>query len=224
MILEWRSGNVRRWATQRKMVLQVLPLGFVGLLGSLQVNLPRLFLENSLGLAELGYFTAIAAFYTAITRMLNTVAHSAIPRLANDFKERKRKDIFGFLFILGVMASVVGAGATLVAFFFGGEILAIMFTADYRAYQTVFAVVMLAAWLRLLATFWQTGLVASRHFWLQAFVHAGVISVLLVAAPILIDSQGVVGAAWAMVVGGALSIVGIVVALFLGPLRRLLKG
>lgn len=183
-----------------ELAIQAFPLGLVALLGSLQMNLPRLVVEDTLGLAALGYFTAISAFYSALTKMMNTLGHSASARLALDYRDGNWRDYLVLLGVMGLVACVIGLTTSVVAFAFGSELLTLLFTADYGAYETVFGLVMIAAWFRLMANLWQVGVVAARRFWLSGSVNLLVTLVIAVAAPMLIKEFGLTGAAWSLVV------------------------
>ncbi|MHC4432940.1 MAG: lipopolysaccharide biosynthesis protein, partial [Planctomycetota bacterium] len=178
------------------LALQAFPLGLAGLLGSLQLSLPRLVVEDTLGLAALGYFTAISAFYAAITRVVNTLGHAAVARLALDYRDGKWREYLVLLGIMGVAACIVGSAATIVAFTFGGELLGFLFTADYAAYETIFGLVMIAACFRLISNLWQVGIVASRRFWLNGSIHLLVTLVIASTAPLLVKEHALTGAAW----------------------------
>jgi O-antigen/teichoic acid export membrane protein len=195
------------------LAVQAFPLGLAGLLGSLQLNLPRLVVEDMLGLVALGYFTAISAFYGSITRVINTLGHSAVPRLALDYRDGKRREYLVLLGIMAFAACIVGLTATIVAFTFGGELLSFLFTDDYAAYGTIFGLVMIAAWFRLMANLWQSGIVASRRFWLSGSVHLLVTIVTAVTAPLLIREYALTGAAWSLIVASGVHVLGVVMIL-----------
>jgi O-antigen/teichoic acid export membrane protein len=195
------------------LAVQAFPLGLAGLLGSLQLNLPRLIVEDTLGLSALGYFTAISAFYAAIIRVTNTLGHSASARLALDYRDGKRREYLALLGIMGVAACIVGLSATIVAFTFGGELLGFLFTADYEVYGTIFGLVMIAVWFRLMSNLWQAGIVASRRFWLNVSVHIVVTLVIAVTAPLLVKEYALTGAAWSLIVASGVHFLGVVAIL-----------
>ncbi len=66
----------------RKLVWLSLPLGFVMMLISLNTNIPRYFIERSLGERQLGVFAAIAYLMVAGNMVVNALGQSACPRLA----------------------------------------------------------------------------------------------------------------------------------------------
>ncbi len=114
-----------------------------------------------------------------------------------------------------MVAGLAGLAASGIAFGFGGEILALLFTRDYAEYETVFGLVMLAAWLRMIANLWQVGVVAARRGWLHASVHLLVALVIAAVAPLLISKFALSGAAWVLIVAASVHTLGVVVVGFL---------
>ncbi|MCJ8280747.1 MAG: oligosaccharide flippase family protein [Rivularia sp. ALOHA_DT_140] len=70
------------WKTLKVLVLLTLPLGIVRLLVSLNMNIPRYFIEQYLGERELGIFSAIAYLMMVGNIILNALGESASPKLA----------------------------------------------------------------------------------------------------------------------------------------------
>ena len=66
-----------------RLVRMALPLGVALMLVTLNPNIPRYFIEGTVGLAALGVFTATAQFVTAGRMIVNAVCQAASPRLAD---------------------------------------------------------------------------------------------------------------------------------------------
>jgi O-antigen/teichoic acid export membrane protein len=193
-----------------RLVIDAFPLGLVGLLGSLQLNLPRLVVESALGVTALGYFTAISAFYSAFTQVMDSMGHSASARLARDFQNDRRGEYLALLGLIGLLACLAGLVATVIAFTIGGELLALLFTADYATYETLFGLVMVAASLRLVANLWQVGVLATWRFWLHGSIHILVAAATAIAAVVLIPQYGLMGAGYSLIISSAIHLVGVI--------------
>lgn len=190
------------WDTKRMsaLVRQVLPLGIVALLASLQMNIPRYSLEHQLGLEALGYFTAVSVLYSATARMANAIAHSASASMARGFAAGDRRSVVLLYAKLGIMGFLLGVGGVLAVMVMGREILTILYTEAYADYTDILVLVMVAAAIRHLGSVWQLAIVAARRFRLHLIQHVGNIAVTAVASLLLIGPYGVAGAAYVLIV------------------------
>lgn len=200
----WDTGRMK------SLVLQVLPLGIVAMLASLQMNIPRYTLEHFQGLEALGYFTAIAALYSATARLANAVAHSASASMARGFADGNQRAIAVLLAKLGAIGFLLGTGGVVAVMVMGREILTILYTEAYADYVDVLVLVMIAAAIRHLGSVWQLGLVAARRFRLHLMQHIGNIAVTILASLLLIDPYGVVGAAWVIIIAALVNLATVV--------------
>jgi hypothetical protein len=97
------------WRASRKLALLSLPLGFVMMLISLNVNIPRYLLEHSSGPAELGIFASLAYLLVAVSLIVNALGQSATVRLSSMFAGR---DLAGFR---SLMFKLLGMGVVILA-------------------------------------------------------------------------------------------------------------
>jgi hypothetical protein len=105
-------------------------LGFVSLLDSLNVNIPRYLIERRLGEAALGYYAAMAYIVVAGNMVVAALTQSAAPRLARYYVTRPLafKRLLWRLLTLG--AAMGGAGV-LLAVTLGRPLLALLYRPDY---------------------------------------------------------------------------------------------
>jgi O-antigen/teichoic acid export membrane protein len=203
----YRTDSIKRVI---RLSLLVLPLGIVGVLGSLQANIPRLLVEANLDLAALGFFTGIVAIYGASTRLVNALAQAGSTRLARAFDSGNRLAFVRLLAKLGLLGVGLGGSAICVAYFFGEAVLSLLYTKDYGAYSTLFVFVMIAAFFRYLANLWQMGIVAARQFRLIGFIHLCSALVVVVSSMMLIPAHGLTGAAMAMILAAGTQMAAVV--------------
>ena len=76
-----------------------LPLGIATSMISLNLNIPRYFLERSFGEHNLGIFAALAYPLTAGTLVINALGQSASPRLAKYFESSNIKKLLNFYYL-----------------------------------------------------------------------------------------------------------------------------
>lgn len=202
-----------RWhaKTLAKLVWLTLPLGFVTMLISFNVNIPRYFIEAHLGAYSLGIFAAITAFQKAAPTVVQALGRSASPRLAKYFAANNVKAFrILMLRLIGIGALLGGAGV-LVAFVFGRQILTLFYGPEY-ALPELFALSMLAAGIDYIATMLLFVITSARYFKVQLPLHLLTSGAVALASFMLIPSNGLQGAALALVIsnlvraGGSLAV------------------
>ena len=92
------SGNVKfhpsfRFTSVRRLAGLGLPAGILSWLTSLQVSMPRYFVEEIMGGSALGVFTALAYLLVGFELVARSVNYAALPRFAKLFQEAKAKEI-----------------------------------------------------------------------------------------------------------------------------------
>ncbi len=184
-----------------------LPLGVVGLLDSLNVNLPRYLIEHELGEAALGYFAAMAYLIVAGNMVVGALAQSAAPRLSRryvyDLAAYKRLVWKLVQFGLGL-----GVAGLLASLFFGRQILTTLYKAEYASHVGVFEWLMAAAALGYVARFLVCSMTAARFLRAQAPLYTFALVVLGALSFWLIPRWGLLGAAWSLTAGMAALLIG----------------
>jgi O-antigen/teichoic acid export membrane protein len=139
-----------------------VPMGVVSLLTSLQGNIPRYFVDEQLGKADLGIFCAIAALMWAGISVMRALDQSCIPRLAK-LHAAENYHQFRWLFVKLVAAYLLlGAAGVWVARWGGRPLLTLLFSAEYAIHTDVLEMIMLAAVVAYLAGAISSALVAVR--------------------------------------------------------------
>ncbi|HEY9770843.1 MAG TPA: oligosaccharide flippase family protein [Coleofasciculaceae cyanobacterium] len=144
-----------------------LPLGFGMLLISLNVNIPRYFVERYLGERELGFFAAIAYLMVAGNMVVNALGESATPKLAKYYAAGDSKAFRKLLiWLLGIAASLGGL-AIIVAKVAGSQILTLVYQPEYAKYVDLFVWLMVAAGISYISSFLGYAMTAARYFRVQ---------------------------------------------------------
>jgi O-antigen/teichoic acid export membrane protein len=192
-----------RWhlKTLKKLVLLALPLGFVMMLISLNTNIPRYFIERYLGERELGIFAAMSYLMVVGSMVVSALAESASPRLAKYYAAGNSTAFRTLLLKLVGVGLMLGTGGVFVAVVAGKPILTLLYRPEYADRADLFAWLMVAAGIGYVSSFLGYGMTAARYFRVQMPLFVLVTGSCAIACFWLIPTQGVRGAAIALIVG-----------------------
>jgi O-antigen/teichoic acid export membrane protein len=198
-----------RWEgkTLGKLVWLALPLGFVMMLISLNTNIPRYFIERYLGERELGIFAAMSYLMVVGQMVTSALAESASPRLAKYYAAGNSTAFGTLLLKLVGVGLMLGAGGVFVAVVAGREILTLLYKPEYAERADLFAWLMVAAGMGYVSSFLGYGMTAARYFRVQMPLFVLVTGSCAIACFWLIPTQGVRGAAIALIVGAIVQVV-----------------
>jgi O-antigen/teichoic acid export membrane protein len=197
--LEWsRVGRLSRDAA---------PLGFTILLGSLQQNVPRFFVQGYGGAAALGVFAAAGQLTATADLVGSALAAAAVPRLG---AHRAGRDLRSFsevtrtLLATGAVVGVMGIALSMVA---GEWFLVHLFGPEFAAGAPLLVVLSAAASMALLASLLGYALTAARIISLQPVLLTITVGVLTALSIVAVPRWGAIGAAWALVIATAVQVV-----------------
>ena len=183
-----------------KLAIVTLPLGLAVMLGSLWVNIPRYFIEDSLGKSELGIFAAVASFMMVGTTILTALGQPVIPKLA---KLHAAKEFSMFdrltlrLVLFGFFVAFLGI---FVASLFGKQILTLIYTPDYAEHYDLLILLMIVSGVKYSYVYLGTAIQAMREFKINLPILVVSCLLILILSIIFIPEYGVQGAAWAMLI------------------------
>jgi O-antigen/teichoic acid export membrane protein len=173
----------------------------------LNTNIPRYFVEHYLGEAALGYFAALAYVMFAGYTVMNALGQSATPRLAR-YYQSNRAAFKRVLAKMMLVAAAVGAAGILVAVLWGCPLLTLLYRRDYAQHANVFVWVMIAAAISYMGSMLGYGMTAARIFRAQVPLFATCSLGITTTCTLLMKSQGMIAAAYALVVGSCIAAVG----------------
>ena len=191
-----------------KLAWMALPMGFVMMLISLNVNIPRYFIEQQLGQRELGIFAAITYLQIAGNTVISALGQSATPRLAKLYIERANADFQTLLLKLIAIASLFGGIGIGVASIAGHAVLSLLYRPEYAEQSEVFIWVMVASAIGYVSSVLGYGMTAARYFKPQLPLFAFVALAIASLSVWLIPTQGLHGAAIVLVIGALVQFVG----------------
>ena len=191
-----------------KLLILSLPLGITVVLGSLNTNIPRYFIEHYNGQYELGIFAGISFLLVACGTLINALGQVVTPRLANYYQFQKFKLFYQLLYKSIIIGFFIGILGLIIVYFLGEQILTVVYTKEYANYNNVFMIIMIGAIFLYTTVFFGTGLTAMRKFKLQLPIHVFSFCVVLLTSVIFIPKYGVTGGAFVILFGNLASSIG----------------
>ncbi len=183
----------------KQLVKLTFPLGIMGLLTTLNTNLPSYLVEYFLGKEELGYFVALLYILLAGSRVVNALRQPAAPILASLYEEGNIKGFNKLLYTLLGIGAIIGALGLLFTYIFGELLLTIIYTPSYAMYSGLFVAIMFSGLFSYPAAFLGNGVLATRHFKSQPYLAALWVLTSVIGCILFIPIYGVYGAAIAVI-------------------------
>lgn len=203
-----RSRLVRRSSKGlQRLTLTGLPLGSAALLTTLCASLPRWVLERSEGTFELGIFAALSYFLVAQTLLITTLGQSAAARLASLWAKGERRAWRSLLLRLCSLAVAAGIAGLVVSLLAGSWLLGLLYGSEYLPYSEVLNQLMAAGLFACPAVICGFALTSIGQFRVQVPQMASAALATLVTSLVLIPSQGISGAVWAVSAGFATQLI-----------------
>lgn len=193
---------------QLGMVWIALPLGAVSVLGSLNGNMPRYFIEKNSGPADLGIFSALNYIPTAAVMVCTALGYAAFARLSKLFYAG---DLPAFKLVLGKAVAVcggMGLAGLLVSSLFGRQILTILYRPQYAEHVDLLLWLMAVGAVGCVASCLGCAMSAAGQFRPQVPLFIVVTGSSLLACYLLIPWRGLQGAALAALVSMSVQLLG----------------
>lgn len=203
----WPECRAQTFERQWNLMRLALPLGFVTTMASINLNLPRYFIEARMGEHQLGVFSALAYSTVAVTLISDSLGHCAVPRMSRLYAGRQFAEFRSVLLQLSVVGCALGLAGLAAAQVMGARMLTIFYGAEYAAGSRVFTVLMLATAIHCVAGMFTSGILSARCFAVQVPMFAAVVGSSALACFLLVPASGLFGGAVAMVVGAVVRLV-----------------
>jgi O-antigen/teichoic acid export membrane protein len=209
-------GPIRgRWEIHKlaNLAWTAFPLGIVMMLLSLNTNVPRYFLERSMGEHDLGIFAAIAYLSVAGTTITSALGQSAIPRLANHYEKREIRAYKNLIAKMIVIGAVMGILAIALASLGGRIILTTIDGPEYALHSDLLVLIMIAGSMQFIASFLGYGMTAARRFRAQLPLFLVITATSIIMSYLLIPLYGLKGAAYALLISSVVQVIGSLIIL-----------
>ena len=144
--LEWNSGEMLT------LLRMALPLGVISMLISLNLSIPRYFVEVHSGSAELGIFSAIASLLTACNVVVSAFGQSIFLPVARACAALDRAKYRAYVMMAAALGGSLGGVAILAAVLFGRGILTHLFRSEYGERPDILVRLMIAGTIMFIAS------------------------------------------------------------------------
>lgn len=192
----------------KKLLKIGLPLGLAMMLISLNTNVPRYFIEQNLGIEELGFFAAIAYILLAGSMIINSLGQAVTPRLAKYYASNNFKLYKNLLFKLMLMGLILGVSVIIFVSLFGKTFLTIIYTAEYANFSNVLFLLMIGATINFLTSFLGYAMTAARIFNSQPIIFTLALLVNIILCVLLIPKYYLIGASIAIIISSGVQLLG----------------
>lgn len=182
------------WDQIFRLVRLTLPLGITAILISLNLNIPRYFLESSFGENSLGIFAALAYPVTAERFVINAIGQSASPQLAKYFEYGNVRKFTNLLLTLSSIGFLIGLAGIILVLFFGQYLLGMIYQAEYANYGQEFLWMALVAGVELTFSFMGYGMTAAHYFRIQPVIYFISVALSIGLGYVWIPVYGILGA------------------------------
>ena len=197
-----------RLSDARPLLLRALPMGFVVLLISLNVSVPRYAIEHWWNAHVLGVFAAMNYVFVAFGGVVIALAQAVTPRLARYHSERRPAEFRRLLLQSLGVGVAAGVGTVLGVALLGRPVLKLVYGPAFAGHLDVFLVLAVAGGLGYARTFLGHAVTAARWFAIQPLVAVSVLTTTVVLAWLLVPRGGMMGAALAVLGGSVVQTMG----------------
>ena len=182
------------------LLLSAAPLGITAALISLTSNIPRYVLTAVFDEEKLGMYASIAIVLQAGNLVFRAVEQPVLPRLAVAAKQHDAERFWKLLISMcGVFLIIAAVGAA-ISFLIGGQLLAIVFTPEFRSFGPVLSLITVAMAVAQIAGMIESSLIASRVIAVQVPMHCVTVVSCLVLSLVLIPRFELYGAVLAITI------------------------
>ncbi len=211
-----------RWEprTMARIFWLASPLGVVALLVNLNSNVPRYFIQWSLGTRELGIYSALGFMMSAGNLFAAALAQAVFVRLARLHAEGRNSEFVMLLLKMAGIGTVLGAGGVAFAWIAGPELLRILYRPEYAEHWHVLVWFMVVAWMSYISQFLGTAMTSARYFVHQIPLFATVVLAIAGASYVLVPRLGLTGAVLSNLVGAVVQVFGSILVLTFALRRK----
>lgn len=171
-----------------------LPLGWVVLFGSMNVNIPRYFLQHYLGLADQGIYASLAYLVVAINLIVAALSVSVTTRLARLFANGDHKQFVSLLAKLCMLGVLIAAMGVPLTFVVGKPLLTVLYSSEYADHVGLLALFVAITGLTTTGNFLFCGLTAAHSFRVQVPVYFAQMVIGVAGAALFVPRWGMMGA------------------------------
>ncbi len=175
-----------------------IPMGGVALLSTLFASIPRLVLDRAVSTEAVGFYSALSSVVVIMSLFINSLGQSLTPRLSRLFSE-SRSEFRKKINLLAAISFLFVGFCLGISWFFGSELLTVVFTRQYALYQSSFFKLMVGGGILVFFSVFNIAISAQRAFRIQFPIYAACAAVTLVSSLVLIPRLGLDGAVYSYI-------------------------
>lgn len=204
----------------KNIFLKSLPLGIAVMIVSLNINLPRLFIEGYISNQALGVYASIFYLVLIGSKFINAVGQAMLPRLANQHKKREYNLFNKTLLILLLFSLGIGVLSIIVSFYFGEVILLTIYGEAFVSYGNLLFLFMIYATLNFISYSLMIALNAIGSFKIQPYLGTFWLIISVFSLLYFVPKYELIGAALTLILYSVSRIVSISLVLIIN-LRKI---
>lgn len=190
------------------------PLGLIASIASLNVNIPRIVIENHLTFQELGYFTVIFYLVLVIGKFVTSISSAVLPRMALLYKENKKNVFLKILSMIIIFIAIFSFLIIILSYYFGSELLEIAYGKEYASYKNLLFLIMIYGLFNYFGVAFEIALNAMKVYRYRLFIEVLATLLIIVSSAFLIPHIGLNGAAFSLIFSSIFKLI-LLIVLFL---------
>lgn len=192
------------WRRLFRLSAEAAPLGLTILLGSLQQNIPRFFVQRYAGAVALGLFAAASQLTTAGDLLAGALGAAAIPRLGSFCTRGDTRSFRNLTRKLVLAGALLGAAGVTLSAVGGRWFLVHLYRPEFGSGAHLLVILSIAAGMWFVASLLGYALSSARVITVQPILLTVTLTMLLLCCATFVPRYGVEGAAWALLAASSL--------------------
>ncbi|MEB7965762.1 lipopolysaccharide biosynthesis protein [Mammaliicoccus sciuri] len=189
------------WKVYLNVLLIGLPLGFVQLLNSYNILIPRYIIEHKLTLDLVGIFASISYLLTIVDLFMNAISQNIIIEIKNKVKLKSFEDLENFLRKkVSLISITLGLILIIMIHLFGTSVLVIVYGEQYKHYGYLLTILSISFIFNFQSWIYDTTIMAFEAYRLQLISSVITLLVSILISYFLISNYGIAGASSSIVI------------------------
>lgn len=196
------------WRNQVNMLWVAIPLGIASILVSLNVNMPRYFIDHYRGAHELGIFSALTYIPTAVIMVATALGYAVFAQLSRLYSQGQTREFKKLMLKTAAFCGGIGVVTLLISAVAGYRILLVLYKPEYAEHLQL--LLWLVSWgaMGAVAACMGYAMTATSHFREQVPLFCGVTLVSIISCFFLVPRFGGLGGAFGALLGMGVQLLG----------------
>ena len=191
-----------------RMLWVAIPLGIASILISVNINMPRYFIEHFRGPHELGIFSALTYIPTAMMMVATALGYAVFTPLSKLYSQGQVRQFKVLVAKIVAFCAAVGAAGLLICAFAGHRILLILYRPEYAEHVQLLLWLVVWGSIGAVAAILGYAMTATSHFREQVPLFSAVTLSSMIACYFLVPRFGGLGGAFAALLAIIVQLIG----------------